>query len=118
MKDLEYLAADILATLGVPSHLDGYHYLRLAVAMYACRLNQKVRITADIYPAVAEEFGTTVQCVEHSSREAISKTFEKGNESALKELFGYAKNRGFGRVTNKNFIVTLALKIAVEQRAV
>lgn len=108
MNQIEARAADILLSLGVPMHLDGFHYLRSAAAHYAEFGNRPVRMMIDIYAKVAEEFGTNARCVEHSIRTAIDKVFREGDMDTLASFFGRSISTSSGKVTSQTFIAIVA----------
>lgn len=108
MNQIEARAADILRSLGVPMHLDGFHYLRSAAAHYVKFGNRPVRMMIDIYAKVAEEFGTNPRCVEHSIRTAIDKVFREGDMDTLASFFGRSISTSSGKVTSQTFIALVA----------
>lgn len=108
MDHIEAKAAEILRSLGVPMHLDGFHYLRRAAALYTQFGDRPVRMMIDIYATVAEEFGTNPRCVEHSIRTAIDKVFREGDLDALNSFFGRSISTTTGKVTSQTFIALVA----------
>lgn len=116
MTDLECRAADMLKLVGVPMHLDGYHYLRRAIVLTASRLNRPLKMMTDIYLVVGEEYGITFKSVERSCRFAIDKAFEQGDIDTLERIFGKSISAESGKVCNKCFVMTLAAMIERESR--
>lgn len=116
MNQIEVRAAEILHRLGVPMHLDGFHYLRCAAARYAQLGNRPVRMMIDIYAEVAKEFGTNARCVEHSIRTAIDKAFREGDIDTLNSFFGRSVSTSTGKVTSQTFIALVAYHASINAK--
>lgn len=104
--------SDMLLSLGMMPHLKGYRYVRRAILLASGRQHIIGELNSSIYPAVAEEFGTTVMRAERSIRHAIELTWEKGNLDVINELFGYTVSSEKGKPTNAEFIAMLADRLA------
>lgn len=110
--------SELLITLGIPVNLSGYNYIRTAVIRYSeivlqCR---RVRITKDIYPWVASQYGTTAQCVERSIRHAVGISFDRGDLSVLHSIFGFTVDSCKGKPTNAEFIAMLAFRLSNKEQ--
>ena len=105
----------LLRDLDIPSTVDGYAYLRRAIALAAVKPTLMDRITRSLYPAVAAQFATTTARVERSMRHAVEVGWAKGSNERLSKLFGYSRHRRKGRPTNSEFIGMLAEMIRNEQ---
>lgn len=60
------VVSPLLIKLGIPLSLSGHRYICTAVNIYHSMMqtNSRIKITQDIYPEVAHQYGTTSQCVE------------------------------------------------------
>lgn len=102
----ERLAGELLDQLGMPRHLKGYAYLRLAAADGACapRLMRGGRLN----PRIAEKYGTTPAAVEKAIRTAIESTWLRGDWSAIQKLFGFSVDAEKGKPTNAECVAMLS----------
>lgn len=96
--------ATVLNSLGMPSNLLGYKYLRFAIQVAVREQEVLNSITKRLYPAVAREFGTTASNVERSIRHAIEVAWDRGDIDKLESCFGYSIDPNRGRPTNAEFI--------------
>jgi len=94
--------------LGVPAHLKGYHYIRAAVLMAVEDMEVVSSVTKLLYPDIAKQYKTTGQKVERAIRNAIEVSWQRGNMSAMEEIFGFSASTGKGRPTNSEYIARLA----------
>ena len=90
-KNTEVRITRIIQKLGIPANISGYQYLRSAI-LYAYNYGKRYQIVGDIYPKVAEEFGTDPRYVERNIRYAIEKNWKK-NHSYVEELFGNSNKK-------------------------
>ncbi len=100
----------LLIKLGIPIRLSGHRYICSAIETYL-RLDSpchRVKITQEVYPVVAKQFGTTSQCVERSIRHAVGTCFTRGDLKLIGDMFGYTICEAKGRPTNGEFISTVA----------
>lgn len=103
------MVSPLLLRLGIPFRLSGHRYICSAVEIYS-RLSRQyyhVKITQDVYPAVAKQFGTTSQCVERSIRHAVSICFTRGDLKLIDRMFGFTISEAKGKPTNGEFISTV-----------
>lgn len=91
---------DTLLMLGIFPSSKGFKPLCMAIEM---AINGRTDICKGIYPEVAKELGTSAACVERNIRTAITKVYDN-------RYFQY----GGSSFKNKDFIMTLALKIGRE----
>jgi len=66
-------------------------------------------LTKHIYPAIAEKYQTSVQCVERNIRSAIERAWESSTSDKLNIIFGNIKKRP----TNREIIAILGDKAIV-----
>lgn len=105
----------LLIELGIPLRLSGHRYLCTAVNIYYSidrQTTRRIKITKDIYPEVANQYGTTSQCVERSIRHAVGICFTRGDLNLIDKMFGFTINETKGKPTNGEFIATVAYWLA------
>lgn len=113
---LEKYVTESMLKLGVPAHLKGYRYLRVAIIMAIEDMEVVGSVTKLLYPEIAKKFGTTEQKVERAIRNAIEVSWLRGNVEIFEELFGYSPENGKNRPTNSEYIAQIADKISLELR--
>lgn len=107
-EDLNEEITDFLRGIGMPSHINGFHYVRYAIQLAVQDFSMQDAIVKKLYPAVAEKFNTTGSRVERAIRHAINLTWDRGNVDEYEELFGKSIDPYKGRPTNSEFIATIA----------
>ncbi len=117
-RRLDVAATEIIHEMGVPAHINGYHYLREAILMATNDINLLGSVTKEIYPVVAIKFQTMPGRVERAIRHAIELAWERGNPETIARLFGYTPGTGRGKPTNSEFIAAVADKLRLEARAI
>lgn len=108
--------SEIMLDVGVPAHLKGYHYLRMAIVMAEEDMEVVGSVTKLLYPEIAKKFGTTEQKVERAIRNAIEVSWQRGNTKTFEKLFGYSILTGNGRPTNSEYIAQIADKMSLDVR--
>lgn len=73
-------------------------------------------ITKQLYPAIAEQYGTTASRVERAIRHAIEVAWSRGSVETINELFGYTVSAGKGKPTNSEFVALIADKIRLDSK--
>ncbi len=110
----ERAEADVIKALqdiGVPAHLSGYGYLQKAILETVLSERGFIPITKELYPMIADCFGTSPGKVERAIRGAIQKVWQRMDAQKLNHFFNYAENRKGVHPTNSEFIATIADKI-------
>ena len=115
--ELEIYVTKIMLDMGVPAHLKGYHYLRMAIIMSINDMETVSSVTKLLYPEVAKRFRTTDQKVERAIRNAIEISWNRGNRETIDMLFGYSADEGRMRPTNSEYIARIADKVRLDVRA-
>ena len=110
------IVSPLLINLGIPLSLSGHRYLCSAVNIYSSLMqtNSRIKITKDIYPDVARQYGTTSQCVERSIRHAVGICFTRGDLKLINKMFGFTINEAKGKPTNGEFIATISYCLTSE----
>lgn len=114
IKNLDTEVTNIIHEIGVPAHIKGYLYLREAILMVVEEIELLGAVTKELYPLVAEKFGTTPSRVERAIRHAIEVAWNRGNVELINNLFGYTINLDKGKPTNSEFIAMIADKLRME----
>lgn len=115
-RTLEVEVTSILHEIGVPAHIRGYLYLRDAIVMVVRQFELLGAITKELYPAIAERYGTTPSRVERSIRHAIEVAWTRGNLEAMTRIFGNTVSVHRGKPTNSEFIAMIADRIRLQKR--
>ena len=105
----EDIVEELLIALGIPASLNGYGYLKEAIVIYH-RLGgegKRVKITKDIYPAVALKYKTSSACAERSMRHAVCTAFTRGSLSFIDSVFSLTVDESKGKPTNSEFVAML-----------
>ena len=110
--NLQMAITKLLHELGVPSHIKGYTYIREGITLMYNKSN--LSITKELYPVVAEKYGTTGSRVERAIRHAIEVSWNRGNWELMEEIFGFSVDIDKAKPTNSEFMVTLADKLRLE----
>ena len=110
--ELEHRAGRLLKSLGVPLRLDGFYYLRFALA-YSYLKPDAVWKT-DIYPKIAMRFKKNAACAERSMRYAIEYAWTHGDINAQHKIFGYTIDLDKGKPVLRELTATLADRMRLE----
>jgi len=113
---LETTVTNIIHEIGVPAHIKGYQYLRSAIIIAVGDMDILNSITKQLYPTIAEMYGTTASRVERAIRHAIEVAWNRGRVETINDLFGYTVNAGKGKPTNSEFVALIADKIRLDSK--
>lgn len=109
--NLDAAVTTIIAEIGIPAHIKGYRYLREAILMVVHRVELLGGITKELYPTIAQNYGTTPSRVERAIRHAIEVAWSRGNMDVIHRMFGHSVHRERGKPTNSEFIAMVADKL-------
>ena len=112
--NLEALVTNVIHEVGVPAHIKGYQYLREAIMMVVNDIDVINQITKQLYPEIAEKYGTTPSRVERAIRHAIEVAWGRGQTDTVESIFGYTVSASKGKPTNSEFIAMIADKLRLE----
>lgn len=115
--DHKSVVTDMLREVGVPAHIKGYQFLRVAVLMVVSDPQMIKSVTKVLYPGIAQAHDTTVSRVERAIRHAIEVAWDRGDMEVLNEYFGNTVHSHRGKPTNSEFIAMLADHITMAQQA-
>ena len=107
-ENMEDVISDILFELGMPSHIRGYRYTVYAIKIATENPDILDSITNKLYPAIAEQYGTTAIRCERSIRHAIECTWDRGSLDVFEKYFGNTISITKGKPTNSEFIARMA----------
>lgn len=107
--------SNMLLSLGVPTKLRGYGYLREAVLLMAKRPAQS--ITKELYPAVAASCGATAAQIERSIRSAVKNSWQRQDDTTWQMYFPTGDAGNHRSPTNSEMITCLAdrLRLTMQQ---
>lgn len=113
-ENLEALVTNIIHEIGVPAHIKGYQYLRVAIMMVVNDIDIINQITKQLYPDIAHKYHTTPSRVERAIRHAIEVAWGRGQQDVVESIFGYTVSAMKGKPTNSEFIAMVADKLRLE----
>ncbi len=111
---LEIKISRMLHSLGIPSHIKGYQYIRESIMLIYKNPYIIGGITKELYPEVAEKYKTTSSRVERAIRHAIEVSWNRGDYDYMEELFGHSVDYDRAKPTNSEFIATVADKLRLD----
>ena len=111
---LEPRITKMLHSLGVPSHIKGYQYIRESIMLIYNNPYIIGGITKELYPEVAARYKTTSSRVERAIRHAIEVSWNRGDYEYMEELFGHSVDYDRAKPTNSEFIATVADKLRLD----
>jgi len=117
-NNLQISVTKILHSLGVPSHIKGYQYIREGIMLLYNNPDMIGGITKELYPEIAAKYDTTVSRVERAIRHAIEVSWNRGDWDLMEEIFGHSVDIDKAKPTNSEFIVTVADKLRLEYRKI
>lgn len=113
-KDLKQSITSLLHSLGIPSHIKGYLYIRDSIDLMYNNPSMIGAITKELYPEIAEKYDTTSSRVERAIRHAIEVSWNRGDYDVMESLFGNSVDYDRAKPTNSEFIATLADKLRID----
>lgn len=108
VSDIQYVVVVILADLGIPAKLEGYHFLKTAIALYG---EDNIRMVNNgLYVAVAKRYGknTTKEMVEKCIHDAIRAGWEDRAGRMWDWYFAGTSYDKMKPPTNHEFIAEIA----------
>ena len=115
-RELQSTISTLLHSLGVPSHIKGYEYIREGIGLMYNDPSMLGAITKEMYPKIASINDTTSSRVERAIRHAIETSWNRGDYDLMEELFGHSVDFDRARPTNSEFIATLADKLRIDTK--
>ena len=106
-EDLQGQTVVHLHILSFPTHLDGYQQLCVGIPIFF--RNPGMRLSKELYPAIAKHFGLPdPRTVEHSIRKAVTFAWKHRNAAVWAKYFSPEADGTLSCPTNKEFICRLA----------
>lgn len=103
-----------LNALSVPTHLLGFRYLHSAVRRISRETHPlQASMMHDVYPEVAEEYGSSSIMVNRAIRHAIDSAWKQGESSVQRSYFGYCANDKKGVPTNVEFLFAVVERMRI-----
>ncbi len=113
--DLKQTITTLLHSLGIPSHIKGYMYIRDSIDIMYNNPSMIGAITKELYPEIADRYDTTSSRVERAIRHAIEVSWSRGDYDLMESIFGHSVDYDRAKPTNSEFIATLADKLRLER---
>ena len=107
-KNVDDVISEILVELGMPSHIMGYRHSVYAIKLAVENPDIIYAITGELYPAVAEHYGTIATRVERTIRHGIECVWERADLEVIEKYFGNTISPTKGKPTNSEFIARMA----------
>lgn len=104
----------LLHSLGIPSHIKGYQYIRDAINLVYDNPDLIGGITKELYPEISKKYNQSVTRVERAIRHAIEVSWNRGDWELMEEIFGHSVDIDRAKPTNSEFIVTIADKLRLD----
>ena len=114
--NIELAVYQHLRQLGVPANLKGYLYLHEAIQQSVQNPTVRIQMTKQLYPSIADKYGTTASRVERAMRHAVEFIFNHTNPEILHQYFGNTISSASGKLTNSQFIANVAEYIRLEAK--
>lgn len=83
----------LMTELGLPPHIKGHRYAVTAIRLAVENNNILDAITKELYPAVANVYGTTSSRVERAIRHGVECVWDRGEWETLLQYFGNIVSR-------------------------
>lgn len=102
--------AELLISLGIPTHLKGFNYLIYAIQLALAATTPP--ITKYVYPTIAKRFKTSASSAERNIRSAIGYVYTNTSSNMVNTIFGNAISKN--HITNNAFICGIATYLQKE----
>lgn len=103
-EPFDYITA-LLVRLGAPTSQQGFRFLRRGILLLMEDPEQQ--LTKSLYPAIAAEFGTSVQNVEKSLRTTVTTAWSRRRDEVWRHYFPLAPSGQIPKPTAGQFLVRL-----------
>ncbi len=111
---VEKKASVLLYDLMLPPNYKGYRYLKDAILMLSDENYECNSFTKNIYPVIAEKYGSTPQNIEKNIRSSIIKIYEVNSRDDLEKVLGKSPIIS-EKPSNVKFITFCAEKLRLER---
>jgi len=111
-RKAEFSLSKMMIKLGLPTHMMGTVILKSAVMMTLETPELVFNLMHGLYPRLAEQFDSTVSCIEHDLRSMITAAWERGTLCQTASILGPAIRHA--KPTNGEMIALLTERIKYE----
>ena len=108
---IDEIISSIIISIGIPTNLSGSAYLAYAVKLGINSPNLTNSIRKNLFPQVANSFGTKTEAVERAIRHAIDVAWCRGGFENLNKIFRVMIYSKFDKPTNTEIITLLINRI-------
>lgn len=108
---LDRYLSNLFLQIGIPANKLGFRFLRESVRLVLLDPSLQHRLMHGLYPLVAERFNTTVYCVEHSMRVAITAAWARGRTELIEKQLGRGVITAYEKPTNGELIALISENI-------
>ena len=114
-RSLDERISMILLTCGISPHIRGSKYLRDAIKFVCGKPSvHDLKVTKDVYPAIAKMNDTEPSRIERGIRHAIESAWERGKLTGVRNVIGLELYDKSYKPTNFEFIKLIADKLIME----
>lgn len=112
-KELYNRLTKLLCDLGMPSNINGFHYVRYAILnlYYSGEISLSL---SNLYELVAQKYKTTKENVERCIRHAIDISWTRGDLDIMDMYFGSSVDINKSKPTNSEYIYTIADRLKIK----
>lgn len=114
--DVEIEVSSLLHSLGIPSHVRGYQYIREGILLIYESDKIVTLVTKEVYPKIANKYRTTSTRVERAIRHAIEISWVRGDLKLMEKMFGNSIDFERAKPTNSEFLTTIADRLRLNRR--
>lgn len=106
--NVEEMIQGVIQRIGLPPGSKGYHYAKTAIKYLLQDRMLLQHMTTQLYPEIAEAYGSTSSRVERNIRHAVEVAWNKGDLAYIERLFGYTVDAEKGKPTNTAFLAAVS----------
>ena len=100
--------SNLFLQIGIPANQQGFRFLNEAVKMVVQEPMLEHRLMRGLYPRLAEHFHTSVYCIEHGMRCAITTAWNRGRPELAEKFLGRGVMNAYSKPTNGELISLVA----------
>ena len=107
-QHIDRYLSNLFLQIGIPANKHGFRFLRESVRLVLMEPDLQHQLMRGLYPQVARRFNTSVYCVEHSMRCAITAAWNRGRPELVEKLLGRGVITPYDKPTNGEMIALVA----------
>lgn len=107
-QNVDRYLSNLFLQIGIPANQHGFRFLRESVRLVLLDPSLQHRLMHGLYPQVAQRFNSSVYCVEHSMRCAITTAWNRGRPELVEKLLGRGVITAYDKPTNGEMIALVA----------